>query len=49
MTMEDIKKAVQISVAQYGREATIKALNKMYHDGIITSAQVVEVLDVLNK
>lgn len=49
MTIKDIKKAVKISVEKYGKDATIKALNKMYHDGIITSAQVVEVLDVLNK
>lgn len=49
MTIKDIKKAVKISVKKYGKDATIEALNKMYRDGIITSAQAVELLDALNK
>lgn len=49
MTTQEIIEAVEISMAFYGREATIKALNEMYHAGKITIEQVFELLDTLNK
>lgn len=49
MTQKEINKAVEISVKTYGRDSTIKALNTMYHSGIVTMDQMIKVLDVLNK
>lgn len=48
MTQKEINEMIKISVETYGREATIKALNTMYHDGIVTIEQMIGALDVLN-
>lgn len=31
----------------YGREATLKALNTMYHEGLIKPAQVLDMVDII--
>lgn len=49
MTQKDINNAIEISVSLYGRDATIAALNKMYHAGIVTAEQLIKALDALNK
>lgn len=49
MTQKEINEAVEISLNTYGKDATIKALNKMFHDGFITMDQVFNLLDTINK
>ena len=49
MTQERIIKAITESMNAYGREATLKALNAMYHAGQITIEQVMKALDIINK
>ena len=49
MTQSEINKAIEISINSYGRDATIKALNEMFHNGLITSKKVFNALDIINK
>ena len=49
MTQNEINKAIEISMNVYGRDATIQALNTMYHEHLITLEQCIEALDILNK
>ena len=49
MTQKQINKAISESMNAYGREATLKALNTMYHAGQITIDQVMKALDIINK
>lgn len=45
----DINSAVAVTLAVYGKEATLQALNIMYHAGVITDDQALALLDVLNR
>ena len=49
MTQIEINKAIEITLKAYGKDATIAALNKMFHEGMITSEQAIASLDVINK
>lgn len=49
MTQKELNEAIEISVKAYGKEATIIALNKMFHDKMITIEQCIAALDTLNK
>ena len=45
----DINISVAVTLAVYGKEATLQALNIMDHAGVITDDQALALLDVLNK
>lgn len=49
MTMEQFKQAVKISIGMYGKEATIAALNKMYHAKVVTLDMCLAALSVINE
>ena len=49
LPQRDINSAVAVTLAVYGKEATLQALNIMYHAGVITDDQALALLDVLNK
>lgn len=49
MTQREINKAIEKSLEEFGKDATIKALNTMYHAGLITIDQVLKALDTINK
>ena len=49
MTQKEINKAIETSMNQFGKEATLEALNKMYHAGLITITQCMKALDIINK
>lgn len=49
MTQKEINTAIETSIREFGRDATIEALNQMYHKGLITSAQALRALDIINQ
>ena len=48
MTQEQVNECVAICKEMYGKNATITALNKLYHEGKISIEQIHGLLDVLN-
>lgn len=49
MTQKELNKAIETSISTYGREATIQALNAMFHSNQITAAQCINALDIINR
>jgi hypothetical protein len=49
MTQKEINAAIEASLNAYGRNATLEALNKMYHNGQITIEQCMNALDTINR
>lgn len=45
---ENLNACVDICLALYGKDATLKALNKLYHDNGITLDQCLEIVYHIN-